>query len=51
MLTNISNAFQLTFTTGVDKAYDLEMIRDLESRLVMLAGKNTREVQTFFNVS
>ena len=31
--------------------YDLEKLQDLESRLVLITGQSTKEVQTFLNVS
>ena len=54
MLSDISNAFQLTLDKELDKVYDLEKLQDLESRLVLLAGKNsenTKQVHKFLNVS
>lgn len=38
-----------TETTDV-VVYDLEKLQDLESRLVLIAGQNAEEVQTFLNV-
>ena len=34
-----------------DVLYDLEKLQDLESRLVLITGQSTKEVQTFLNVS
>ena len=37
-------------TETTDVVYDLEKLQDLESRLVLIAGQNAEEVQTFLNV-
>ena len=37
-------------TETTDVVYDQEKLQDLESRLVLIAGQNAEEVQTFLNV-
>ena len=46
----VSKDANRTETTS-DVLYDLEKLQDLESRIVLIAGQNTKEVQTFLNVS